>query len=121
MSPDVAFAFSQFLHATHDWEWGRTHAWPVLHGVAAWVVSRGVETSRGFEIKQAGGIAEKSSAVDNNAFVNVAARTALLEAARFAEPLGHQADAAWEYADAIFQGIFWPAYMVFAALAALEA
>ena len=96
VSPDVAFAFSQFLHATHDWEWGRTNAWPVLAGVAEWVASRGVETKRGFEIKHAGGVAEKSEPVDNNAFVNVAARTALLEATRFAEPLGHRADPTWE-------------------------
>jgi hypothetical protein len=96
VSPDVAFAFSQFLHATHDWEWGRTHAWPVLQGVAEWVVSRGVETKRGFEIKKAGGIAEKAEPVDNNAFVNIAARTALLEAARFAEALGHRPDPTWE-------------------------
>lgn len=95
VSPDVAFAFSQFLHATHDWEWGQRHAWPVLAGVADWVMSRGIETRRGFEIKQAGGVAEKSSPVDNNAFVNVAARTALLEATALAEPLGHVADPAW--------------------------
>jgi hypothetical protein len=96
VSPDVAFAFSQFLHATHDWDWGRENAWPVLEGVAEWVVSRGVETGRGFEIKEAGGIAEKPSPVDNNAFVNIAARTALLEATKLAEPLGHRADPEWE-------------------------
>jgi hypothetical protein len=95
VSPDVAFAFAQFLHATNDWEWGRRHAWPVLQGVAEWVASRGVETERGFEIKQAGGIAEKPSPVDNNAFVNVAARTALLEATALAEPLGHAPDPRW--------------------------
>jgi trehalose/maltose hydrolase-like predicted phosphorylase len=95
VSPDVAFAFAQFLHATHDWEWGRRHAWPVLQGVAEWVASRGVESKRGFEIKQAGGIAEKSSPVDNNSFVNVAARTALLEANALAKPLGHEPDPAW--------------------------
>ena len=95
VSPDVAFAFSQYLHATHDWEWGREHAWPVLEGVADWVASRGIETRRGFEIKQAGGVAEKPSPVDNNAFVNVAARTALLEATALAEPLRHVADPAW--------------------------
>jgi trehalose/maltose hydrolase-like predicted phosphorylase len=96
VSPDVAYAFSQFLHATHDWEWGRVHAWPVLQGVAEWVASRGVETARGFEIKEAGGVAEKPSPVDNNAFVNVGARTALLEATRFSEPLRHRADPDWE-------------------------
>jgi hypothetical protein len=95
VSPDVAYAFSQFLHATHDWEWGRREAWPVLQGVAEWIVSRGVETSRGFEIRQAGGIAEKAPPVDNNAFVNISARTALLEASKLAESLGHEPDPEW--------------------------
>jgi hypothetical protein len=32
-----------------------------------------------------------------------------------------QADGLWEHLYAIFQGLFWPAYMVFAALKALGA
>ena len=32
-----------------------------------------------------------------------------------------QADGFWEYAYAIFQGLFWPAYLVYEALAALGA
>lgn len=32
-----------------------------------------------------------------------------------------QADRLWEYLYAIFQGIFWPAYMVFEGFAALNA
>jgi hypothetical protein len=32
-----------------------------------------------------------------------------------------QADGFWEHAYAIFEGIFWPAYMVFQALRALHA
>lgn len=31
-----------------------------------------------------------------------------------------QADAFWEYLYAIFQGVFWPAYMVYEAFAALS-
>ena len=31
-----------------------------------------------------------------------------------------QADGFWEYAYAVFQGIFWPAYMVYEAFAALD-
>jgi trehalose/maltose hydrolase-like predicted phosphorylase len=96
VSPDVAYAFSQYLHATQDWEWGRIHGWPVLQGVADWVASRGVETARGFEIKEAGGIAEKESPVDNNAFVNITARTALLEATKLAGSLGHDPDPEWD-------------------------
>jgi hypothetical protein len=32
-----------------------------------------------------------------------------------------QADQAWEYVYAVFQAVFWPAYMVFAAFGALHA
>lgn len=97
VSLDVAFAFSQFLHATHDWEWGRQRAWNVLADVATWIVSRGVETERGFEIHGVNGIAERQDNVDNNAFVNMAAAVALREAVTLARPLGHVADPSWEH------------------------
>ena len=96
VSMDVAVAFSQFLHATHDWEWGRKRAWDVLAEVAAWIASRGVETERGFEIREVNGIAERKETVDNNAFVNMAAAVALREAVALARPLGHAADPRWE-------------------------
>ena len=96
VSMDVAFAFSQFLHATHDWEWGRKRAWDVLAEVAAWIASRGVETEQGFEIRKVNGIAERNETVDNNAFVNMAAAVALREAFALARPLGHTADPRWE-------------------------
>jgi hypothetical protein len=32
-----------------------------------------------------------------------------------------QADQAWEYVYAVFQAVFWPAYMVFAAFDAIHA
>jgi protein-glucosylgalactosylhydroxylysine glucosidase len=96
VSMDVAFAFSQFLHATHDWEWGRKRAWDVLAEIAAWIASRGVETERGFEIREVNGIAERKENVDNNAFVNMGAAVALREAVLLAPPLGHAADPRWE-------------------------
>jgi protein-glucosylgalactosylhydroxylysine glucosidase len=103
VSADVAIAFSQYLHATNDWEWGRDRAWRVLEGVADWIASRGAETGRGFEILGAGGIAEKPDPVNNNAFMNMGASIALREAARLADPLGKKADPNWErLAEAMF-------------------
>jgi protein-glucosylgalactosylhydroxylysine glucosidase len=96
VSLDVAFAFSQFLHATHDWHWGREHAWHVLEDVAEWVESRGIETARGFEIHEVNGIAEREERVDNNAFVNMAAAVALREATILAHPLGRTHNPRWE-------------------------
>jgi protein-glucosylgalactosylhydroxylysine glucosidase len=103
VSTDVAVAFAQFVNATHDWEWGRERAWPILQGVAEWVVSRGKRTSRGFEICDVGGIAEKERMVDNNAFVNMGASIALRAAADLADRLGREADATWrETADNVY-------------------
>ena len=96
VSLDIAFAFSQYLHATNDWEWGREKGWDVLAGVATWIASRGVETKRGFEIHGVNGIAERAENVDNNAFVNMAAAVALREATALAPALGHVADPRWE-------------------------
>jgi trehalose/maltose hydrolase-like predicted phosphorylase len=103
VSLDVAFAFSQFLHATHDWEWGREHAWAVLRDVAEWAESRGQRTPRGFEIHGVNGIAERATTVDNNAFVNMAASVAFREAAALAQPLGHEPRSRWaELAQSVY-------------------
>jgi hypothetical protein len=95
VSLDVAFAFSQFLHATHDWEWGRVHASRVLREVAEWLESRGMNTERGFELHDVNGVAEKAASVSNNAFVNMAASVAFREAVSLAEPLGQPPNELW--------------------------
>jgi trehalose/maltose hydrolase-like predicted phosphorylase len=95
VSLDVAFAFSQLLHATNDWRWGREHAWKVLAGVADWVQSRGSVTKRGFEIHDVNGVAEKQGTVSNNAYVNMAASVALREAVALAPALGQEPDEGW--------------------------
>jgi trehalose/maltose hydrolase-like predicted phosphorylase len=92
----VAFAFAQYCHATGDEEFLREQAWPVLSGVAAWIASRGVETSRGFEILECLGIAEQESPVDNHAYVNMAAAVVLREAARAARSLSMTGAERWE-------------------------
>ncbi|TMF49760.1 MAG: glycoside hydrolase family 65 protein, partial [Chloroflexi bacterium] len=71
-------------HATGDEDYLRETAWPVLEGVANWLVSRAVKTERGYEIKQVIGVAEQTDPVDNNAYVNMAASMVLQEAAAFA-------------------------------------
>jgi hypothetical protein len=92
----VSFAASQFLHATHDWEWGREHAWKVIEGVAEWAESRGTETRRGFEIHEVNGIAETQATVNNNAYVNMAAGVAFREAVALARALGHVPNPTWQ-------------------------
>jgi len=99
----VAFAFAQYCHATGDSEYLREHAWQVLSGVADWIVSRGVETRRGFEILECLGIAEQEMPVNNHAYVNMAAAVVLREAARAARRLSFERAEGWErLADLLF-------------------
>src|SRR5947208_6226018 len=84
ISLSVANAFAQYVHATGDEDYLRETAWPVLEGVANWLVSRAIKTGRGYEIKQVIGVAEQTAPVDNNAYVTMAATRVLQEAAAFA-------------------------------------
>ena len=102
VSLDVARAFAFHAAVTGDPEFLRERAWPVLSGVANWVVSRVIETERGFEIRAAMGIAEREEESDNAAFTNMAAVVVLRDAIQAAERLGRMADPAWaRIADAI--------------------
>ena len=84
----VALAFAQFAEATGDDDFARERAWPVLEGVAQWTASRVTKSQRGYEIRATTGIAEdRTKPVDNDAYVNMAAATALRAAARFAHRL----------------------------------
>ncbi|HKT02571.1 MAG TPA: hypothetical protein VJT31_23830 [Rugosimonospora sp.] len=97
VSMDVALAFARYVHATGDREFANNQAWPVISGVADWICSRVVHTSRGYEIHQVIGIAETpSSTVDNNAFVNMAAILTLREAAGLGRMLGRGSPDLWE-------------------------
>jgi hypothetical protein len=95
VTPDVAKAFAEYMHATGNDVFRKTRAWPVLHGVADWTVSRGTRTERGWEIPEAMGIAERKEPADNAAFVNMAATVALQEAIACAERLDFEVPAAW--------------------------
>jgi hypothetical protein len=92
----VAFAFARYCHATGDDRYLRDRAWQVLSGVAEWIVSRGVETPRGFEIRECLGIAEQEMPVDNHAYVNMTAAVVLREAAAAARRLGLAGAETWE-------------------------
>ena len=92
----VALAFARYVHATGDEDYLRENAWPVLEGVAEWIESRAARTPRGFEIKRTIGIAEqREQAVDNAAYVNMAAAVALAEAADAARRLGRPDTERW--------------------------
>src|SRR5438132_2531336 len=105
VSLSVARAFAQYVHATGDEDYLRETAWPMLEGVANWLVSRAVKSERGYEIKEVIGIAEQTDPVDNNAYVNMAASMVLREAAGFARRLNRPDAQRW---DAIAECLYLP-------------
>jgi trehalose/maltose hydrolase-like predicted phosphorylase len=96
VSLDVAHAFIQYVHATCDLDYARECAWPVVRDVADWLQSRVTETRRGFELQHALGVAEKQTAEDNNAFVNVASTVVLQEAIALADLVGAHPRDRWK-------------------------
>src|SRR5262249_59207606 len=68
----VAFAFAQYCHATGDSEYLRDHAWQVLSCVADWIVSRGVDTPRHFDILECLRIPEQAMHGTHHAHPNIA-------------------------------------------------
>jgi len=102
---DVAFAMIQYVYASGDELFFRQHAWPVIQGVAEWIVSRVTKTARGYEILHVTGIDETRDNVDNDAETNGLSAIILWEAAALAGRLGAPAPAAWT---AIADGLFIP-------------
>lgn len=100
---DVAVAFAQYVHVTGDDLFFRQQAWPVLEGVAEWIVSRATRTERGYELRHVTGIDEEIDNIHNNAYTNLVAIRVLREAAAFARRLGSEPPALWgEVADRLF-------------------
>ncbi|HEY3799421.1 MAG TPA: glycoside hydrolase family 65 protein [Caulobacteraceae bacterium] len=95
VSLDVALAFATYANVRGNERFLRERAWPVLSGVAEWVQSRVTRTSRGYEIRESMGIAERETPVDNPIFTNLSARKVLSAAIRVASTLGFAADPAW--------------------------
>jgi trehalose/maltose hydrolase-like predicted phosphorylase len=96
VSLDIAEAFAFFANVTGDERFRTDKAWPILSGVSDWLVSRVVETERGYEIAAAMGVAERKVPADNSAFTNMAAKSVLHHAIVTAERLGRAIDPAWQ-------------------------
>jgi protein-glucosylgalactosylhydroxylysine glucosidase len=95
ISLDVARAFAFHWSVTGDLDYLREKSWPILSGVANWILSRVTKTGRGCEIKDVTGIAEREAASDNNAFTNMAAAVVLRDAIGAAEALGRVPNPEW--------------------------
>lgn len=95
VSLDVALAFARYAQASGDGNFLRDKAWPVLSGVADWIVSRAHRGRKGWEIRRSMGIAERKQESDNEAFTLLSARTVLRAALEAAETLGRPEGVQW--------------------------
>jgi trehalose/maltose hydrolase-like predicted phosphorylase len=91
----TARAFGLYADVTGDEAFLQEDAWPVLSGVADWIVSRTTRTRRGLEILRVTGPAEVPEPPDNDAFTIMAAIQVLRRAIRAAEQTGRTAPADW--------------------------
>src|SRR6185437_14858234 len=88
VSLHVAHAFAFFADVTGDEPFRREHAWPVISGVADWIVSRVTARADGrYDWLQVGGAAERAQAIDNDALTNMLAVDILRRALALAAEL----------------------------------
>ena len=71
-SLDVALGTLVTAKALNDADFNRETAFPVVSNVAAWLLSRGEWTERGFEVLHMGGPDESLGQVNNSNFFNIA-------------------------------------------------
>jgi trehalose/maltose hydrolase-like predicted phosphorylase len=99
----TARAFALYADVAGDTAFLNEDAWPVLSGVADWIVSRATRTDRGLEIKRDMGPAEVPDPPDNDAFTAMVARQILRRAIRAAEQTERQVPEDWrEAAEALY-------------------
>jgi hypothetical protein len=91
----VARAFAQYVHATGDRVFEREKAWPILRGVAEWVVSAVRHTRRGYEVPLDRSADEQWLCVQNSAPTLWHMRLVLREASAMAARLGYEPPALW--------------------------
>lgn len=97
ITADIAIAFWNYYRVTKDKVWLREKGFPLMKEVADFWVSRAsVNTDGSYSINNVVGANEFAPNVDDNAFTNGAAITALRFTKQAAEAVGQPADPAWE-------------------------
>lgn len=84
----VARAFAHHLDATGDEGFLREAAWPVVSGVADWLVDRVDRTRTGYSIREGGGPAERPETEDDDSLTLMAGRIVLERAGELAARVG---------------------------------
>ncbi|SCK16555.1 MULTISPECIES: glycosyl hydrolase family 65 protein [unclassified Streptomyces] len=93
---DIALAAWQYYLATGDLDWLRERGGPLLRGIAEYWASRVTANPDGsYSIKEVAGPDEYSNGVDDGAYTNAVAATALRYAVLAARELGGTAPAGW--------------------------
>lgn len=95
ITPDVALGIWEYQLATNDPSFLQQGTWPVLQNVARWIESRGVVTSKGFEIQHIMGPDEGVPNVDDNSYMNLICKMVLDAAIRCAQMAGVTPPASW--------------------------
>jgi trehalose/maltose hydrolase-like predicted phosphorylase len=96
ITADVAIAFWNYYRVTREKQWLAEKGYPVLKEVADYWVSRATKNSDGsYSIKNVVGANEFAPNVDDNAFTNGSAITALKFAVLAAKELGIERTADW--------------------------
>ncbi|MEU2669145.1 discoidin domain-containing protein [Streptomyces sp. NPDC007164] len=94
---DVSLAVWQYYLATGDHEWLAGRGWPLLEGIADFWASRATANDDGsYSVKEVAGPDEYSNGVTDGVFTNAVAATALRNATRAAQLLGHTAPVEWK-------------------------
>ncbi|XLS28188.1 glycosyl hydrolase family 95 catalytic domain-containing protein [Flavobacteriaceae bacterium M23B6Z8] len=103
ITADVAIAFWNYYRVTGDKNWLNERGYPMLEAIADYWVSRATRNEDGsYSIKNVVGANEFAPNVDDNAFTNGSAITALKYAVLAARETGNDPKAAWkEVADHI--------------------
>ncbi len=91
----TARAFALYADATGDFNFLNDKAWPVLSGVADWIVGRVTPTDVGYDFLRSTGPAEVPEPPDNDAFTIMAAAQVLRRAVRAARQTGRTPPASW--------------------------
>ncbi|PRX55513.1 glycosyl hydrolase family 95 catalytic domain-containing protein [Flagellimonas meridianipacifica] len=96
ITADVAIAFWNYYLVTQNMDWLKERGYPMIKEVADYWVSRSTKNDDGtYSIKNVVGANEFAPNVDDNAFTNGSAITALQYATKAAKTVGVAADPAW--------------------------
>jgi trehalose/maltose hydrolase-like predicted phosphorylase len=96
LQADIAMAEWDYYKATGDKAWLHSHGWPVLHALAQFWVSKAVpDPHGGYDLNTIQPPDEYHTGVNNSAYTNAAAATALRDAISAAKVVGATVSPTW--------------------------